>query len=114
MMVIESIIDKPMYKFYAENFTSPLEMNRTLFTPDDEMKKLCIPTTKELQGVVHDPLARGLEGLSGNAGLYSTTEDLSKLCQILLNKGSYNGKRYLILRISSLCNVQQLRRLIKG
>jgi CubicO group peptidase (beta-lactamase class C family) len=48
-----------------------------------------------LQGVVHDPLARGLEGLSGNAGLFSTTEDLSKLCQILLNKGIYDDKIYL-------------------
>ena len=95
MMVVESIIDEPMYKFYAENFTTPLEMERTFFTPNDEMKKLCIPTSKELQGVVHDPLARGLEGLSGNAGLYSTIEDLSKLCQILLNKGTYKGKRYL-------------------
>ena len=95
MMVVESIIDKPMYKFYAENFTAPLGMERTMFNPNNEIKKLCAPTTPELQGVVHDPLARGLGGLSGNAGLFSTTEDLSKLCQLLLNKGVYNGKRYL-------------------
>lgn len=95
MMVVESIIDEPMYKFYTDNFTSPLGMCRTLFTPNDETKKLCDPTTPDLQGVVHDPLARGLKGLSGNAGLFSTTEDLSKLCQLLLNKGVYNDKRYL-------------------
>lgn len=95
MMVVESIIDEPMYKFYAENFTTPLGMDRTMFTPTDEFKKLSTPTTPELQGVVHDPLARGLEGLSGNAGLFSTTEDLSKLCELLLNKGLYKGKRYL-------------------
>jgi CubicO group peptidase (beta-lactamase class C family) len=99
MMVIESVIGKPMYKFYAENFTSPLGMNRTMFNPKNEVKKLCAPTTPELQGVVHDPLARGLKGLSGNAGLFSTTEDLSKLCQLLLNKGVYNGKRYLSEKI---------------
>lgn len=95
MMVIESIIKAPMYKFYADNFTVPLGMDRTIFIPDEEMKKLCTPTTPNLQGVVHDPLARGLNGLSGNAGLFSTTEDLSKLCQLLLNKGVYNNKRYL-------------------
>ncbi|MDA3859627.1 MAG: serine hydrolase [Melioribacteraceae bacterium] len=95
MMVIESIIDEPMYKFYVENFSTPLVMNKTMFNPNDETKKLCAPTTPNLQGVVHDPLARGLEGLSGNAGLFSTTEDLSKLCQLLLNKGVYDGKRYL-------------------
>ncbi len=95
MMIIESVIDEPMYKFYADNFTSPLGMKRTMFAPDDKLKKLCAPTTPNLQGVVHDPLARGLEGLSGNAGLFSTTEDLSKLCQLLLNKGVYNEDRYL-------------------
>ncbi len=95
MMVIESIIQEPMYKCYAENFTVPLQMNKTMFTPPDDLKEECVPTTPELQGVVHDPLARGLKGLSGNAGLFSTTEDLAKLCQLLLNKGTYNGKRYL-------------------
>lgn len=95
MLVVESIVDEPMYKFYTETYTEPLELKRTMFIPDDETKKLCAPTTPELQGVVHDPLARGLEGLSGNAGLYSTTEELSVLCQLLLNKGVYNGKRYL-------------------
>jgi CubicO group peptidase (beta-lactamase class C family) len=95
MMIVESVIGKPMYKFYADSFTTPLEMERTMFTPDTNFKKLCTPTTKELQGIVHDPLARGLKGLSGNAGLFSTTEDLSKLCQLLLNKGVYNNKRYL-------------------
>ncbi|MBU0473429.1 MAG: serine hydrolase [Bacteroidetes bacterium] len=95
MMLVESIANEPMYKFYAENFTIPLKMERTMFTPNDEYKKLCVPATPDLQGVVHDPLARALKGLSGNAGLFSTTEDLSKLCQLLLNKGVFNDKRYL-------------------
>ena len=95
MMVIESIIKEPMYKFYSDNFTTPLKMQRTMFTPSNELKKQCIPTSPIFQGVVHDPLARGLKGLSGNAGLFSTTEDLSKLCELLLNKGIYKGKRYL-------------------
>lgn len=95
MMVVESIIDEPMYKYYSQNFTTPLEMNRTMFTPSEKIKNECVPTTPDLQGVVHDPLARGLEGLSGNAGLFSTTYDLSKLCQILMNGGRYNGEEYL-------------------
>ena len=95
MMVIESIIKEPMYKCYEQNFTGPLHMTRTMSTPPDKIKKECVPTTPELQGVVHDPLARGLNGLSGNAGLFSTTEDLAKLCQLLLNGGTYDGERYL-------------------
>ncbi|MBI9070071.1 MAG: serine hydrolase [Melioribacteraceae bacterium] len=95
MMVVEAITNKPMYKYYDEKFVEPLGLKRTMFTPSDEFKSECVPTTPELQGVVHDPLARALDGLSGNAGLYSTTEDLSVLCQLLLNKGTYNGERYL-------------------
>jgi CubicO group peptidase (beta-lactamase class C family) len=32
---------------------------------------------------------------SGGAGLLSTAEDYAKFCQMLLNKGSFNGKRIL-------------------
>lgn len=95
MMVVESIINEPMYQFYTKNFTIPLEMDRTMFIPPDGFIDECAPTVYELQGVVHDPLARGLEGLSGNAGLFSTTEDLAKLCQLLLNHGVYDDERYL-------------------
>lgn len=95
MKIVEKVTGEPMYKFYKDNFTRPLGMNRTMFTPPDSMKGYCIPTLKNIQGFVHDPLARGLGGLSGNAGLFSTTTDLSKICRLLLNDGTYDGKRYL-------------------
>ena len=94
MLVVEAITGEKMYKFYAENFTGPLHMDHTMWNPGDDLKPECAPT-QELQGIVHDPLARGLEGLSGNAGLFSTAGDLTKLCQLLLNKGTYEGVRYL-------------------
>jgi len=47
-----------------------------------------------LHGVVHDEGAALMEGISGNAGLFSTAEDLAKLYQMLLNGGIYEGKRY--------------------
>ncbi|MCU7495977.1 MAG: serine hydrolase [Ignavibacteria bacterium] len=94
MKVIEAVTGMPMYKYYKENFTDPLGMTRTMFTPSEEYKKDCLPATDSLQGVVHDPLARGLKGLSGNAGLFSTVGDLAKICQVLLGNGVYQGKRY--------------------
>ena len=33
-------------------------------------------------------------GISSNAGLFSTANDLAKLAQLYLNGGSYGGKRY--------------------
>ena len=36
-----------------------------------------------------------LGGVSGHAGLFSTAEDLLAICQMLLDKGLYQGHRYL-------------------
>jgi CubicO group peptidase (beta-lactamase class C family) len=36
-----------------------------------------------------------LGGVSGHAGLFSNANDLAKLLQMLLNKGSYGGEQFL-------------------
>lgn len=95
MLVVEAASGERMYKYYKDNFTDPLEMKSTMYVPSHDCVDQCVTTFTHLKGIVHDPLARGLEGLSGNAGLFSSVEDLSKLCILLLNKGVYNGKRYL-------------------
>jgi uncharacterized protein YbbC (DUF1343 family) len=48
-----------------------------------------------LRGVVHDPTARRMGGYAGHAGLFSTGEDLSIFCQMILDGGSYKGTRIL-------------------
>lgn len=44
---------------------------------------------------VHDENAALLGGISGNAGLFATAEDLARLMQMYMNYGTYGGKRYL-------------------
>ena len=44
-----------------------------------------------MRGEVHDPLASMLGGVAGDAGLFSTAQDLSRFCQMLLNEGSLDG-----------------------
>jgi CubicO group peptidase (beta-lactamase class C family) len=102
MKVIESAAGKPMWKFYKESFTDPMKMAHTVFSPDSCMKAQCLPTVGDStgtlilrQGEVHDPLAFSLKGYSGNAGLFSTAPDLAKLCQMILNKGIYDGETYV-------------------
>lgn len=46
-----------------------------------------------LVGYVHDELAAVLEGVSGNAGLFSTGPDLYKFMQMMLRKGIYVDER---------------------
>ena len=48
-----------------------------------------------MQGFVHDESAAFQGGVSGNAGLFSTAEEVAKVYQMLLNGGELDGKRYL-------------------
>ncbi len=93
MKVVEAVTNLQMYDYYKKIIIEPLNLQYTYFIPPDSIKNNIVPTTTKLQGVVHDPLARGLKGLSGNAGLFSNTSDLGKICKMLLNKGLYEGKR---------------------
>jgi uncharacterized protein YbbC (DUF1343 family)/CubicO group peptidase (beta-lactamase class C family) len=48
-----------------------------------------------MRGEVHDPRAYEMGGIAGHAGLFSTADDLAIFCQMILNKGEYNGVRIL-------------------
>lgn len=94
MKVTEAVTGKKMYQFYKETFTDPLGLKNTMFSPPADRKEDCVPTENGLQGEVHDPIAHTLKGYSGNAGLFSTVDDLSVLVRMLMNGGEYNGKRF--------------------
>ena len=96
--------DKNLYvEFLYSTFYKPLGMQRTCYKPLKKFgKNQIVPTENEtywrkqlLHGHVHDPNAALHGGIAGNAGIFSTTNDLAILCQMLLNKGIYNGQRYL-------------------
>lgn len=80
-------------KFCAEFLYSPLDMKETVFLPLAELSVIA-PTTglnKELKaGVVQDVNARRFGGVAGHAGLFSSTNDLSKFAAMILNKGFFN------------------------
>lgn len=65
------------------------------------LQPLCAATEVQedglpLVGAVHDPLARlANAGNSGNAGVFSTAEDLSVLAIALMNGGAFRGRRIL-------------------
>jgi CubicO group peptidase (beta-lactamase class C family) len=48
-----------------------------------------------IHGYVHDPGAAMLGGVSGHAGLFSNGLDLAILMQMMLQHGTYAGRRYL-------------------
>ncbi len=48
-----------------------------------------------VQGEVHDENAYAIGGVSGHAGVFSTSPDLAAFCQMLLNGGVYAHNRVL-------------------
>jgi len=97
--IIRNITGQTIAEFSAENIFKPLGMDHTFYNPPPKFLDRCVPTLvidgKPLLGVVHDPLARLQGGISGNAGLFSTADDLAIFSQMILAKGEWKGRRIL-------------------
>jgi len=97
--IVKKVTGQTIAEFSAENIFRPLGMGRTFYNPPAEFIPLCVPTQvidgTPLRGVVHDPLARLQGGVSGNAGLFSTADDLAVFAQMMLNGGEWKGVRVL-------------------
>ena len=44
---------------------------------------------------MHDPTTAALGGFAGSAGLFGTANNVAKICQMLLNNGSYGGIQFI-------------------
>jgi CubicO group peptidase (beta-lactamase class C family) len=97
--IVHKVSGQPIDEFAADNVFKPLGMTRTFYRPPAALLEKCVPTEvvdgAPLRGVVHDPLARLQGGISGNAGLFSTADDLALFAQMLLNRGELGGRRVL-------------------
>ena len=81
---------KPLLQLERELVFDPLGMTDTMRNPPASLIPRITPTEippgghKPLRGVVHDENSHDNEGITGHAGLFSTTGDLSKLAAELL------------------------------
>jgi len=102
-LTTEKITGQPFDQFLYRNFYKPLGLSSLTFKPRDNYNlKTIVPTEDDkvfrkqlIRGDVHDPAAAMMGGVSGNAGLFGTANDLAVIMQLLLNKGSYGGVTYL-------------------
>ena len=92
------------YEFYIkQSFFNPLGAQTVTYNPlRFHNKNRIIPTEYDsifrhqlIHGTVHDEGAAAMGGVSGNAGLFGTTNDLAKIMQMYLQMGTYGGKQYL-------------------
>jgi len=88
----------------------PLNMDNSFFNPPDSLLERIAPTEKSLRrgyvirGEVHDENCYALAGISGHAGLFSTTGDLANFLSMLLNRGKFTGTRVVSASSISLFN----------
>jgi CubicO group peptidase (beta-lactamase class C family) len=96
-MIVQRVSGQPLDEFAEENIFHPLGMADTHFSPGPSDR--VVPTTEVsgefLRGMVHDPLAHMQGGVSGNAGLFSSAQDISRFAQMMLQDGERDGVRIL-------------------
>lgn len=99
---VNRITKKPLNEFAETNFYSKLGATTLGYLPLSRFsKERIIPTENDIffrkqliQGYVHDPGAAMMGGVAGHAGLFSNANDLAKLMQMYLNKGTYGGETF--------------------
>jgi len=90
--LVEKLSGESLDEYTAKRVFAPLGMKDTRFLPPASWKSRIAPTEEDenhhlLHGVVHDPTARRMGGVAGDAGMFSTADDLAIFAQALLDGG---------------------------
>jgi CubicO group peptidase (beta-lactamase class C family) len=104
--LVEVLSGMPLDVYLKTRILDPLSMNDTYFyLPDNKAPRLVELYSKaklDDKLTLHTnetyrkyAISGAKTYFSGGAGLLSTAEDYAKFCQMILNKGSFNGKRIL-------------------
>ncbi len=101
--IVKNLSGEDFETFLKKNFYQPLGAYTLTFDPYQFFPLQDIAPTeidtffrkKAIHGYVHDEGAAMMGGISGNAGLFGTANDLAKMAQMYLQMGYYGGKRYI-------------------
>jgi CubicO group peptidase (beta-lactamase class C family) len=103
--IIEVVSGMPYEVFMDQRVFQPLGMKDTTFWPDKkQLKRLVTPAkpnakkdgleTTTINQLTY-PLDSALRQPMPAGGLFSTAADVTRFCQMILNGGEWNGKRYV-------------------
>ncbi|WP_433796283.1 serine hydrolase domain-containing protein [Actinoplanes sp. CA-252034] len=109
LMVLGQLVEKltgtSLDRALADNVTTPLGLTDTGFLPlkwlsaPAKAKRLVATDARSsrglLRGIVHDDVCNVLGGVAGHAGVFATARDVAAIGQMLLDGGTYNGRRIL-------------------
>jgi len=118
--MIEVISGEPLDVFLKQHILDPLEMTDTHFyLPKEKKERLAVVYSSSENGLERAPNPGGMVGqgayvdgprksFSGGAGLLSTSMDYAKFLQMMLNKGTLNGKRIISPKTVELMTINHL------
>jgi uncharacterized protein YbbC (DUF1343 family)/CubicO group peptidase (beta-lactamase class C family) len=97
--IVRRVSRLPLDVYCKQKIFRPLGMRHTSFRPPNSWQSRIAPSDfwgdRLRWGEVHDPTANRMGGVAGNAGVFSTADDLAILVQMLLDGGVSRGKRLL-------------------
>ncbi|MEY4938534.1 MAG: Esterase EstB [Verrucomicrobiota bacterium] len=100
--VVEIVSGLAFDVFVEQRITRPLGMKHTTFYPAaaDQSRRVTAYAKNKDTGALEPVAPRPEYGgrdrpPQGNGGLYSTAPDYARFCQMLLNRGTWEGRRYL-------------------
>ncbi|MFC7277416.1 serine hydrolase domain-containing protein [Paractinoplanes rhizophilus] len=100
--LVEKLTGKSLDKALRDHVTTPLGLKDTGFQPlkwvSDKRRLVATDARTSrglLRGTVHDDVCNILGGVAGHAGVFSTAQDVAVIGQMLLDGGTYRGKRIL-------------------
>lgn len=118
-LVVEKIYGDTLDNLADKHFLKPLNMTRSTFYPENFPIEEIVPTESDewrglVHGIVHDESAYicKKEGkIVGHAGLFSTAPDILNFLEVLLHKGTFQGKKYFSEKIVEQMGTNQIEEL---
>lgn len=108
--ILEKCASETLDVFLTRQLFEPLRMYDTCYNPPAGIHgriaytEWCPMEKTFIRGKVHDENSRFLGGVSGNAGLFSTANDLGIFATMLLQQGVYEKRQVLHPRTIRLLN----------
>ncbi len=97
--IVHRVSSKMLDDFAKQEIFAPLGMKETTFNPPASKRPSIAPTeidpatNQPFRGIVHDPTSRYMDGVTGDAGVFSTASDLARYAQMMANLGELEGTR---------------------
>ncbi|MGO9621285.1 MAG: serine hydrolase [Desulfobaccales bacterium] len=97
--VVHRVSGQPLNEYCAQKIFGPLGLKDTSFRPRQGLQERIAPCDVQSGclrwGEVQDPTAYRMGGVAGDAGVFSTADDLAVFVQMLLDGGQSRGHQIL-------------------